>query len=95
MPHITNISQKTTKVDLASAVKPSKPELPPELLQKLLRAAMDDAAVSNTYACEVLNAFEQKEGCEVSDISYRGGILSLRINEKFEYNFKVELTEIE
>lgn len=94
MPHITNIQQKTTKVDLVPVTKDKKPKLPQNLIEKLLRAAMDDAAIASTYSCEVLNKFEKEHGCEVSDVSYRDGILSLRINEKYNYNFRVELTEI-
>lgn len=95
MPHLTSIKERTTKVDLVAATNiMKKPNLPVGLLDRLLKGAMEDACNKNTYGCEVLNDFENEHGCEVSDISYRGGILSIQINDKFEYNFKVEITEI-
>ena len=72
----------------------NKPKLPEEFISDLFRAFAKDACVKNTFGCEVLNEFELKHGCEITDVIYSRGVLSIYITEKWRYHFQISFTEI-
>jgi hypothetical protein len=94
MPHLTDIKPSKKKPKSKTEKTWRKPPLPPELVQAFLKAAAEDACIQNTFGCEVFNEFEQTEGCEVSNVAYEHGVLTVEINNKLKYNFRVEITEV-